>query len=55
MIKPVYLVISILKTTKIVMCKFWYNYEKPKYTEKEKLCYIDRDTFIMYLKQKKVR
>ena len=39
MIKPVYLVLSILKLSKILMYEFWYNYAKPKYGEKAILCY----------------
>ena len=33
-IKPVYLGLSILETSKIVMHKFCYDYLKPKYGEK---------------------
>ena len=29
--KPVYLVLTILKISKILMYEFWYNYIKPKY------------------------
>ena len=29
--KPVYLGISILKLSKILLCEFWYDYVKPKY------------------------
>ena len=50
--KPVYLCLSILKISKIVMCHFWYDYVKPKYGEKAKLCYMDSDSFIVYKKQK---
>ena len=32
------------------MCKFWYNYVKPKYGEKAKLCHIDTDSFVVYIK-----
>ena len=35
--KPVYLSLSILELSKIVMFEFWYNYVKPKYGEKAKL------------------
>ena len=37
--KSVYLGLSILELSKILMCEFWYNYVKPKYCEKEKLSY----------------
>ena len=32
--KPVYLGLSILELSKIVMHKFWYEHVKPKYGEK---------------------
>ena len=32
------------------MYEFWYDYIKPKYEEKSQLCYIDTDSFIVYLK-----
>ena len=32
------------------MCEFWYDCVKPKYDEKAKLCYIDTDIFIVYIK-----
>ena len=32
------------------MYEFWYDYVKPKYCEKAKLCYIDTDSFIVYIK-----
>ena len=48
--KPVCLGSSILELIKIAMYEFWYDYVKPKYGEKTKLCYIDTDSFIVYLK-----
>ena len=39
--KPVYLEFSMLELGKISMHEFSYNYVKPKYSEKTKLCYID--------------
>ena len=33
------------------MCEFWYDYVKSKYDEKAKLCYMDTDSFIVYIKQ----
>ena len=48
--KPVYLGLSILELNKIVMYEFWYDYVKPKYSEKAKLCYMDTDSFIVYIK-----
>ena len=32
------------------MCEFWYDYAKPKYDEKAKCCYMDTDSFIVYIK-----
>ena len=34
----VYLDLSILELSKTVMYEFWYDYVKPKYGEKTKLC-----------------
>ena len=31
------------------MFKFWYDYVKPKYGEKPKLCYVDTDSFSRYI------
>ena len=36
--------------SKIVMYEFWYDYVKPKYRKKLKLCYIDTDYIIVYIK-----
>ena len=33
------------------MYKFWYDYVKPKYSEKAKFCCVDTDSFIVYIKQ----
>ena len=38
---PVYLGHSILELSKILMYEFWYDYVRPKYGEKAKLCYMD--------------
>ena len=32
------------------MYEFWYDYVKPKYGEKAKFCYVDTDSFIVYMK-----
>ena len=48
--KLVFLGSSILEIIKIVICEFWYDYVKLKYGEKEKLCYMDTDGFIVYIK-----
>ena len=47
MSKPVYLGMSILNISKMPMYEFWYNYVKPKYKEKAKLCYMDTDSFVI--------
>ena len=46
--KPVYLRLSILELSKILVYEFWYDYVKPKYGKK--LYYIDTDSFIVYIK-----
>ena len=48
--KPVYLGLSILELSKILMYQFWYDYVKQKYSEKAKLCYMDTVSFIVYIK-----
>ena len=45
---------SKLVISKILMYEFWYNYVKPKYGEKAKLCYMDIDSFILYIKTKNI-
>ena len=32
------------------MYEFWYDYVKPRYGEKVILCYMNRDSFIAYMK-----
>ena len=48
--KPIHLVLSILELSKILMYEFWYDYVKPKYDQKAKLCYMDTNSFIVYIK-----
>ena len=48
--KPIYLGLSILEISKILMYEFWYDYMKPKYDNNVKLCYMDTDSFIMNIK-----
>ena len=43
--KAVYLGLSILENIKIVMHEFWYDYVKPNYEEKAKLCYMFTGSF----------
>ena len=48
--KPIYLGLSILEISKILMYEFWYDYIKPKCDNDVKLCYMDTDSFIMNIK-----
>ena len=48
--KPIYLGLSILDISKILMYEFWYDYMKPKYYNDVKLCYLDTDSFVMNIK-----
>ena len=50
--KPVYLGLSILEISKILMHEFWHDYMKPNYGDNVKLCYMDTDGFIMHIKTK---
>ena len=50
MSKPIYLGLSILEISKILMYEFWYDYMKPKYNDNVRLCYMDTDSFIMNIK-----
>ena len=47
--KPVYLGMSILDISKTLMYKFWYDYIKPKYEDRSKLCYADTDIFVVHI------
>ena len=48
--KPIYLGLSILDISKILMYEFWYDYMKLKYKNKMKLCYMDTDSLLMNIK-----
>ena len=48
--KLIYLGLSILEISKLLMYEFWYDYMKPKYGNNVKLCYMDIDSFIMNIK-----
>ena len=48
--KPIYLGLSILDISKILIYQFWYDYMKPKYNDNVKLCYMDTDSFVMNIK-----
>ena len=47
--KSVYLGQAVLDISKTLMYEFWYDYLKPKYGDKVKLCYIDADSFIIHV------
>ena len=48
--KPIYLGLSILEISKMLIYEFWYDYMRPKYGNDFKLCYMDTDSFIMNIK-----
>ena len=48
--KPIYLGLSILDISKILIYKFWYDYMKLKHGNKVRLCYMDTDSFIMNIR-----
>ena len=49
MTKPIYLGISILDISKILLYDFWHDYTKPKYGDRAKLCYTDTDSFVIHI------
>ena len=50
--KLIYLVQAILDISKILMYKFWYDYIKSKYGDNARLCCMDTDSFVIYIKTK---
>ena len=48
--KLIYLGLSILEISKILIYEFWYDYMKPKYNDNVRLCYMDTDSFVMHIK-----
>ena len=50
--KPIYLGLSLLEISKIIMYEFWYDFVKKKYGDMIKLCYMDTDSLIMNIKTK---
>ena len=52
--KSVYLGLSTLEISKIIIYEFWYDYVKPKYGEKAKLYYMDRGSYIFYIKTENI-
>ena len=52
--KPLYLGMSILDISKILVYEFWYDHINPNYEDRVKLCYTDTDSFIVYIKTENV-
>ena len=50
--KPMYVGMAILDISKIAMYEYWYDYMKPKYENKIKLCYTDTDSLVIFVKTK---
>ena len=48
--KPVYLWLSILELSNILLHEFRFNHIRPKYGEKTKLCYMDTYSSLSYIK-----
>ena len=48
--KPIYLELSTVELSMIVLYKFYFDYVKPKYCEKANLYYVDTYSFILYIK-----
>ena len=48
--KPIHLGQAILDISKTLMYKFWYDYIKPMYSDKAKLCYTDTDSLVIHIK-----
>ena len=48
--KHVYLGLSIIELSKLLMYDFWYDHVKPKYGKKQNYFYMDTGSFIVYIK-----
>ena len=48
--KPIYLGQAILDLSETLMYEFWYDYIKLKFGDKVRLCYMDTESFVMYIK-----
>ena len=46
---------SILDISKTLIYEFWYDYIKPKYQDRAKLCYMDTDSFVIHIIAKDFR
>ena len=47
--KQVYMSLSILEISNIVLYEIWYDYAKPKYGVNAKLSYMEPDSFIVFI------
>ena len=47
MVKPLYLGMSMFDISKTLMYEFYYDYIKPKYGDRAKLCYTVTDSFVI--------
>ena len=47
--KLIYLGMSTLDINKTLVYEFWYDYIKPKYQDRAKLCYMDIDSFVIHI------
>ena len=47
--KPIYLGMPKLDISKTLMYEFQYDYFKPKYGDKAKLCYTNTNSFIIHI------
>ena len=47
--KPVCLGQAVLDISKTLIYEFYYEYLNPKYGDKLKLCYMDKDSFIIHV------
>ena len=50
MTKTIFIGMSTLDISKILMYELWYDYIEPKYGDRAKVCYTDTDSFIIYIK-----
>ena len=48
--KPIYPGQALLDISKTLMYEYWYDYIKPKYGDKTRLCYMDTESFVMHIK-----